>query len=302
VKDQMRSILAACLAAGLLVIPARGSQDPRLAELRGSFTTALERVASGLDGVMAYAIVDLSTGDRIERLPGAVLATASSIKLSILYELFKQAEEGRLALDDLRPLDRRHAVGGAGVLAQLTAPSLSLRDYATLMIVLSDNTATNVVIDAVGMDAVTQRMAGLGLKETKLRRRMIDTEAARRGDENVSTAADIALLLERLHAGQGLSGASQEQVLEILKKPKTTPIHRGIPAGIAVASKSGSLDGIQADAGIVYVPGRPYVIAVMTGYLARASDGEKAIADVSAAAFGYFDRLARNSEYGRIIR
>jgi beta-lactamase class A len=297
----MRSILAAALAVAL-VMPTAAGQDSRLAELRGGFTATLDRIASDLDGIMGYAIVDLATGDRIERLPDAVLATASTIKLSILYELFKQAEAGRLALDELRPLDRRHAVGGAGVLAQLTTPSLSLRDYATLMIVLSDNTATNVVIDAVGMERVTSRMAALGLTETMLRRRMIDAEAARRGDENVSTAGELARLLEMLHAGDGLSKPSQEQLLEILKKPKTTPIHRGIPGGVAVASKSGSLEGIQADAGIVYVPGRPYVFAVMTGYLKQAGDGERAITDASRAAFDYFSRLARSSEYGRIIR
>lgn len=298
----MRFIAAACLAAGFLVIPAGARQDPKLADLRSTFTATLQRIATGLDGVMSYAIVDLTTGDRIERMPDATFATASTIKLSILYELFKQAEEGRLALDEVRPLDRRHAVGGSGVLSQLTTPALSLRDYATLMIILSDNTATNVVIDAVGMKNVTDRMAGLGLKETKLRRRMIDAEAARRGDENVSTAGELARLLEVLHTGEGLSKGRQEQLLEILKKPKTTPIHRGLPGGIAVASKSGSLEGIQADAGIVYVPGRPYVFAVMTGYLKRASDGEQAITDASQAAFDYFNRLAKSSDYGRIIR
>jgi beta-lactamase class A len=298
----MRIALAACLAAGLLVVPVRGTQDPRLADLRGALTAMLDGVASDLDGVMAYAIVDLTTGDRFERRPDAVLATASTIKLAILYELFRQADDGRLALDDERRLDRRHAVGGSGVLYQLTTPALSLRDYATLMILVSDNTATNVVIDAVGMENVTSRMAELGLTGTKLRRRMIDAEAARRGDENVSTAGEIARLLELLHAGQGLSKVSRDELLEILKKPKTTPMHRGIRAGVPVASKSGSLEGIQADAGIVYVPGRPYVFAVMTGFLRQAADGERAIADASRIAFEHFDRLARSSEYGRVIR
>jgi beta-lactamase class A len=298
----MRAIVAAWLTATLLVIPARGHQDPMRADLRAGLAAALERIASGLDGVMGYAVVDLTSGDRLERLPGAVFATASTIKLAILYELFKQAEEGRLSLDERQPLDRRHAVGGSGVLVQLTTPALSLRDHATLMIILSDNTATNVVIDAVGMTKVTDRMAALGLKDTKLRRRMIDADAARRGDENVSTAAELARLLELLHEGEGLSKASREQLLDVLKKPKSTPMLRGLPSGVAAASKSGSLDGIQADAGIVYVPGRPYVFVAMTGYLRQAGDGERAIAEASRAAFEYFDRIARSSEYGRIIR
>jgi beta-lactamase class A len=298
----MRVIVAACLAAALLAIPARGHQDPMRADLREGFAAALERIASDLDGVMGYAIVDLTSGDRLERLPGAVFATASTIKLAILYELFTQAEEGRLSLDERQPLDRRHAVGGSGVLVQLTTPALSLRDHATLMIILSDNTATNVVIDAVGMTKVTDRMAALGLRDTKLRRRMIDADAARRGDENVSTAGELARLLELLHEWTVLSKASQTQLLDILKKPKSTPMLRGLPSGVAAASKSGSLDGIQADAGIVYVPGRPYVFVAMTGYLRQAGDGERAIAEASRAAFEYFDRIARSSEYGRIIR
>ena len=91
------------------------------------------------------------------------------------------------------------------MLFELGTPTLSVRDYATLMVVLSDNTATNVLIDLLGMDRITARMQGLGLAETKLRRHMIDLAAARRGDENVSTPAELARLLEILDQGQGLS-------------------------------------------------------------------------------------------------
>lgn len=302
----MRSIVAAALF-GLLSAPVIGhrqdqKQDPKLEDLRAGFTSALERIASDLDGVMGYSIVDLTTGQRVERLPDAVLATASTIKLAILYEMFRQAEEGRLRLDEVRTLDRRHAVGGSGILFQLTTPAMSLRDYATLMIVLSDNTATNVLIDGVGMQNVTSRMAGLGLKDTKLRRRMIDAEAAQRGDENVSTPREIAKLLELLHGGEQLTAASREALLDILRKPKASALRRGVPGSVPVAHKPGSLEGIQVDAGIVYLPGRPYVLSVMTGYLKQASDGEAAIAAVSQAAFDYFNRLAKSSEYGRVIR
>jgi beta-lactamase class A len=120
--------------------------------------------------------------------------------------LFRQTDEGRIQLDAPRTLDRRNAVGGSGVLNELTTPTLSLRDYATLMVVLSDNTATNVLIDIVGMDNVTTRMASLGLKATKLRRKMIDLEAARRGDENVSTPADSRGCWTSSIAGRSVEG------------------------------------------------------------------------------------------------
>ena len=251
---------------------------------------------------MGYAIVDLTSGDRIERLPSAVFATASTIKLAILYELFKQADEGKLSLDTVRPLDRQQVAGGSGVLAELTAPAMPLRDYATLMVVLSDNTATNVLVDVVGMTNVTARMASLGLKDTKLRRKMIDQAASRRGDENVSTPSEIARLLEMLYRGEGLKKDSQEALLAILKKSKATPMRRGIPPGVAVANKPGTLEGVQVDAGIVYLQERPYVLSVMTAYLTQNAAGDAAIASASRAAFEYFNRLAKSSEYGRAIR
>lgn len=276
--------------------------DTKAAELRQKLVASLEKTATGLDGVMGYAIVDLTSGDRVERLPSAVFATASTIKLAILYELFKQADEGKLSLDTVRPLDRQQVVGGTGVLAELTAPAMALRDYATLMVVLSDNTATNVLVDVVGMTNVTARMASLGLKDTKLRRKMIDLAAARRGDENVSTPSEIARLLEILYRGEGLKKESQEALLAILKKSKTTPMRRGIPPGVAVANKPGTLEGVEVDAGIVYLQGRPYVLSVMTTYLTQNAAGEAAITSASQAAFEYFNRLAKSSEYGRSIR
>jgi beta-lactamase class A len=300
--------LVAALLAGALLTPGSAAiqqpatSDPKTTELRQKLQTELDDIAARIDGVMGYSIIDLSTATRIERLPGEVFATASTIKLAILYEMFKQAEEGRLRLDEVRPLQRAQAVGGSGVLGQLTAPSMPLTDYATLMVVLSDNTATNVLIDAVGMDSVNARMSSLGLARTRLRRKMMDGAAARRGDENVSTPNEIARLLELMYRGEGLTAAHKDQLIAILSKPKSTPIHRGVPSGVRVASKSGTLEGIQVDAGIVYVADRPYVFCVMTGYLKDAASGEAAIASASEAAYGYFSRLAKSSEYGRVIR
>ncbi|MGH9331751.1 MAG: serine hydrolase [Vicinamibacterales bacterium] len=272
------------------------------AELKTAFAKQLEAMAAGVDGVVGYAVVDLTSGDRFERHATASFPTASTIKLAILYELFKQADEGRVTLDDVKPLDKRHVVGGAGTLQQLTAPALSLRDHAILMILQSDNTATNVVIGAVDMDAITSRMAALGLGATKLRRRMMDLDAARQGRENVSSPADIARLLAILDRGEGLSKASRDAAIDILKRRKSTPLTRGLPPNVEAASKPGDLDGVRVDAGIVYVPGRPYVFVMMGSWLADDTAGERAITDASRAAHRYFDRLASSNEAGRRVR
>jgi beta-lactamase class A len=292
----MIRLLLTAIAAGAIL-----SGDPQ-AELKAAFTKQLETIAAAVDGVVGYAVVDLTSGDRFERLSTAQFPTASTIKIAILYELFKQVDGGRLKLDEVKPLDKRHVVGGAGTLQHLTAPALSLRDHAILMILQSDNTATNVVIDAVGAQTVTARMAALGLGQTKLQRRMMDLEAARQGRENLSSPADIARLLEILNRGDGLSRSSRETALEMLKKRKTTPLTRGIPADVEAASKPGDLDGVRVDAGIVYVTDRPYVFVMMGSWLSDEAAGEVAITDASRAAFRYFDRLAASNAAGRRVR
>jgi beta-lactamase class A len=271
-------------------------------ELRKVLDRKLAPIVESLDGVVGYAALDLTSGEEIGRLEGEEFPTASTIKLAVLYELFRQADDGRIALDSATPLDRSQAVGGSGILRAMGTPALSLRDHAVLMMSLSDNTATNVLIDRVGMAAVNQRMAALGLKGTALRRYMIDLEAARRGAENVSTPADLATLVIALHRGEGLSPAAHRTALEILRKPKATPIRAGVPADVLVASKSGNLEGVAADAGVVDLPNRPYVFVAMATYLKASGDSDPGSLEALArASYGYFSRRASVSGYGRQI-
>jgi beta-lactamase class A len=298
----LRRALAAAILTVLASVVIQAQGPAKSTELREKARRQLDSIADRLDGVMGYVIVDLESGDRFERLANETFPLASTIKLAILYELFRQADEGRLNLDEVRPLDRRHAVGGTGVLNELQAPAMPLRDYAVLMVVLSDNTATNLLIDAVGMEAVTRRMTALGLNGLQLRRRMIDIAAARRGDENVGSPAQLARLLTIIHRSEGLRKESSDAILAILKKAKPSALRSGVPAAVPVANKTGTLERVEADAGIVYLPGRPYVFVATTTYLQNNAAGEAAIRAASQAAFEYFERLARSSDYGRMIR
>lgn len=302
-RPPVRRLAGAALAAALATAGLHAQQEPaKRVELREKTRTQLAAIADGLDGVMGYVIVDIQSGERFERLAGETFPLASTIKLAILYEMFKQAEEGRLSLDEARPLDRRHVVGGSGVLVELTAPSMSLRDYAVLMIVLSDNSATNLLIDAVGMQNVTQRMSALGMPGLKLRRRMIDAEAALRGDENVGSPADVAKLLGIIHRGEGLRQESRDAIIAILRKAKPSALRDGVPSPVPVANKTGTLEGVAADAGIVYLADRPYIFVATTAYLKSNAAGQAAIRSASQAAFDYFNRIAKSSEFGRVIR
>ena len=268
------------------------AQTP-VADLKAKFEKRVQEIAARVDGVVGYSIVDLTSGDRIGRLEHAAFPTASAIKLAIVYELFTQAEEKTINLDETMKLDRRQAVGGTGVLVEMGTPTLSIRDYAVLMVTLSDNTATNVLIDRLGMDKIAARMQALGLNGTKLRRHMMDTAAARRGDENVSTPDELARLLT-------LMNERMPEAIALLKKPKENRLRKGLPEGVASADKSGELEGVRVDAGIVFAKNRPYALSVMTTFLKDEAEGERAIEEMSRVAYEYFSRLGSGGALGRL--
>jgi beta-lactamase class A len=296
----------------LLASAASAAAQTPAADLKAKFEARVQQIAAKVDGVVGYAIVDLTSGERIGRLENATFPTASAIKLAIVYELFKQADEGNVRLDETLTLDRKQAVGGTGVLVEMGTPTLSIRDYAVLMVTLSDNTATNVLIDKLGMDRIAARMQALGLNGTKLRRHMMDTAAARRGEENVSTPAELVRLLEAMHgpmsgpAKADADGPTEAghyrmgEAIELLKKPKENRLRKGLPEGVASADKSGELEGVRVDAGIVFAKNRPYVLCVMTTFLKDEAEGERAIESISRVAYEYFSRLGAGGTLGRL--
>lgn len=288
--SRLRAQAAFLLLAGTA---SAGAQTSPPAELRAKFEKRVQEISSRVDGVVGYSIVDLTSGERIAHLDAATFPTASAIKLTIVYELFKQAEEKRIDLDEKITLDRHQAVGGTGVLVEMGTPTLSIRDYAVLMVTLSDNTATNVLIDRLGMDRIAARMQGLGLSGTKLRRHMMDTAAARRGDENVSTPDELAKLLRAMNE-------TMPDAIALLKKPKENRLRKGLPDGVASADKSGELEGVRVDAGVVYAKNRPYVLCVMTTFLKDEAEGERAIEEISRVAYEYFSRLGAGGALGRL--
>jgi beta-lactamase class A len=295
-----------CTALLVLCVPPVGAQTPPVpSELRARFAQQVQDISARVDGVVGYAIVDLTTGEKIGHLERETFPTASAIKLAIVYELFKQAEEKHISLDEMLTLDRRQAVGGTGVLVEMGTPTLSIRDYAVLMVTLSDNTATNILIDRLGMDRIAARMQGLGLTATRLRRHMMDTAAARRGDENVSTPDELARLLQAMYgSGAGPAAAGHylmDDAVALLKKPKDNRLRKGLPEGVASADKSGELEGVRVDAGIVFAKNRPYILSVMTTFLKDEAEGERAIEAISRAAYEYFSRLGAGGALGRLM-
>jgi beta-lactamase class A len=265
--------------------------------------STIHDVDQHLDGVMGVAIEDLKTGDQFFLHENEVFAQASSIKITVLANLYLQAQQGKLKLTDLYTVRASDLVADSNIMNGLTpgVTRITLRDLATMVVAVSDNSATNVLIDRVGMDNVNAMLDSLGLAHTRLRRKMMDLEAAKQGRENISTPREMMALLEAIYGGKLLNQESTADFFKVLSTNKDSWIPRDLPAGLKIANKPGSLEAVRNDSGIVFVEGRPYVICIMTAFLSNERDGEQAISKISLAAWRMFDRLSRASEYGRVV-
>jgi beta-lactamase class A len=259
--------------------------------------------------VLGLAVEDLTTGQKFFLRPDEVFPQASSIKITLLAELYHQAQlsaqgaSGKAKLTDLYTVQSADLVPDSDIMQGLT-PSVTRitnRDLATMMVAVSDNSATNVLIDHVGMDNINALMESLNLKHTRLRRKMMDLKAATGGRENISTPREMMTLLENIYQGRVLNKDLTDDFLKVLSTHKDSWIPRELPADLRVANKPGALEGVRNDSGIVFAYNRPFLICVMTTYLRNERDGEEAISKISVAAYRTFDRLGRASEYGRVI-
>ena len=282
-----------------------GASDSVEAALFDGLRATIEEKAEHLDGVAGVYVEDLASGRTIELGADRLFAQASAIKLPILVELLARSDEKRIDLDRRAP---RPAAKGMGGLVENLSPELELsaRDLAVLMIVHSDNGATNELIDRLGLEAITARMASLGLPHTLVRRKMLDTAAARSGRENVSTPREMAALAKRVHDGRGLSPESGRELRRILGIWSSDPFRSGIGEGNAeIFEKPGELPGVRTSVALVELGAgekrRAYLVAIATAALADDLDGERFVTDLSRAIHSTFTRLARMNEAGRLV-
>jgi beta-lactamase class A len=273
------------------------------------FKSSINEIDGNLDGVMGIAIEDLKTGQHLFLHENEIFPQASSIKIALLAELYHQAQlsaqgtPGKAKLTDMYTMQASDLVADSDIMQGLT-PSVTRvtnRDLATMVVAVSDNSATNVLIDRVGMDNVNALMAANGLEHTRLQRKMMDLKAAGEGRENISTPREMMTLLESIYKEKLLNHEVSQDLLKLLSTHKDSWIPRDLPPDLRVANKPCALEGVRNDSGIVFVQNRPFVICVMTTYLGSERDGEEAISKISLAAYKMFSRLGSASEYGRVI-
>ena len=294
----MRQVLLALAALSCFTFERARAQSPHREILRAKLEREFRRIADSTGGVMGIQFVDLTDGSRVGINEQLVFPQGSSIKIPILIELFRQAESRPAILRERQRVTAATRTAGSGVIAEFSDASseLSNEDLAVLMIVLSDNTATNLLIDAVGMDAVNRTMTTLGAPQTRLQRKMIRPESSARGEENVSTAREAADLMVRVaRCDLPVSRASCSRIRRILEIPKDDAVHRAVPGDVTVASKPGGIEGVSAIWAIVAVADRPFAFAAMTNY---ATAGDAALGAAARAAYDYATRLARSTPHG----
>ncbi len=256
--------------------------------------------ATAVTGMMA---IDLTTGESFGINEHEIFAQASAIKVPLLMEVYKQAGQKKFALTDNRSIKPTDVVAGSGIIQSLMDPSsFSIRNLCILMVSLSDNTATNSLIELVGMDAVNASLRSMGYTKTKLQRRMINQAASARGEENLSTPAEAAKLMQAIYKGEIVDKVTSDQILNILKTlpRKESEMAKTLPDDVPILFKDGRMPGVSTEWAIISLPGRPYAVTIMENFKWEAYTSH-AMEQISAILYQYFWRLGNATKYGTYV-
>ena len=226
----------------------------------------IEKIISQVEGNVCINFYDLNKNNGFSVNGDKKVLSASMIKLLILAELMKKIFENKFSLSDTVMMANFMKIGGDGVLKELnTGHHFTLKELATLMIIVSDNQATNILIDFLGMENINQLGKELDLKETFLGRKMMDAEARKKGYDNYICADDISLLLKLIYQEKLINKEASQLMLDILlRQQQGERLQRYLPSDIKIAHKCGDLDNLENDGGIIWLGDRAYILVVLT--------------------------------------
>jgi len=253
----------------------------------------LDRELREQQGQVSCFLKGLRSGESYSFQADAVHSSASVIKIFLMACLFQRAEEGALRMDQEIPVRRDLIAPSAGVLSYLRdVERMSLRDLTELMIIVSDNSATNLLLDQVGFEGInTYLERDLGLKATRMRRKMMDLDALARGEDNTTSAAETAEVLEKIWRGELVSPEASREMLRILKNQQDGSL---IPWYLddlleehTIAHKTGGLTGVVHDAAVVDGGREPFILCFFGSRVNVPSYG-RLMQDASLRIFRHF--------------
>jgi beta-lactamase class A len=301
-ERQVRPRLAAFLAAALvlagvafpsststadkpLTVASIPPATPRWDELEGF----LAGVRGRFRGSLSYYVEDLQTGRAIVWNEHQQQPAGSIIKLPIAVALFEQELAGKVRLEDEVVLEAADKAGGSGVLRRTRVGTrLTVASLLELMLQRSDNTATNMLTDLLGLEEINAACRRQGLASTCMPRYIMDLEARDNRVENYTTAADMARLLKALYGRRILDEASSARLLEILKGQHVRDrLPRYLPPGVVIAHKTGLMKDACHDVGIIYGRDHDYVVAVLTTEFGSFTQAKQAIGQIGRAVWQY---------------
>jgi len=236
----------------------------------------IRQATANFHGATSLFAKNLDTGATFGLRENERVRTASTIKLAIMVTVFDAVERGRAKWTDKLTLHDSDKVGGTGVLFEFSdGMQIPLRDLVHLMIVVSDNTATNLLLDRFTADAVNAEMDSLGLPDTRCLRKILiggkgpsGVSQAGRLEENqrfglgVSTPREMVSLMEKMEQGELVNPAASREMIAILKRQQDKNGMGRRTGDLPVADKTGSLDHLRSDVGVVYTPGGRIAIAI----------------------------------------
>lgn len=271
-------LASALFAARGVMLSGCAHPDPPMSFSSGALQAEVESFVSAWpQAEIAVGLIDPETGVRLAIRGDRVFHAASTMKVPVLIEVYRQAAAGRFSLDDsLRIKNDFTSIADGSpfrigddsddALYERAGRSLPIRDLAERMITASSNLATNLIIELVQADSVQRAMEAMGTRTMRVLRGVEDIKAFERGLNNTATAADLAVLLDAIRRGEAVSPEASKAMRDILLKQEFNEmIPAGLPPGTRVAHKTGWITGIVHDAAIVYPENAPpYVLVILT--------------------------------------
>ncbi len=251
----------------------------------------LDNVMAAQEGNVSCVYRNLVTGEEYTWKPDTVHPSASVIKIYLMAFVFQLASEGRFRLTDQMDIDPAFLAESCGVLYYLKdVRRMSIRDLMELMIIVSDNAATNQLTSLVGMENLQKYLAdSLGLKATRWRRLMMDFEAAARGLQNDTSAMETADFLEKIYRGELVSADASAMMLQILKEQQFDDLipfylNEFLPEH-SIAHKTGGLEGVVHDASIVDAGKEPFILCLFGSGLKDRTPYQRAMGEIAKRIF-----------------
>ncbi len=251
----------------------------------------LQQLALKFPGEMGIYLKDLSTCREWQYHADDVFPSASLIKVPIMISLFEKLKNNEVDLDDELTIKKGEKRGGSGTLRRLRyGTKLTVRQLVEKMITESDNTATRMLVDLLGLDYLQDHFTSIGLKKTGIYPEGLSLSSTPVERENYTTAREMAMMVEGIYNGKMVDKQNSEEMLDIMKRLKThSRFAKYLPHNWALAHKTGMLRLSCHDVGVIFSPTGNYVLAIMTGKVPDYHFAANYIAKMAAVTYRYYD-------------